>query len=79
MGKVKAQLIDLAYEPANDYEPDMGDYAQEKYENIFYEGIYCHDCEHSQITQDGYGTGDSPPLRECMIYEVKNCPGLLEN
>ena len=47
-------------------------------EDINDEGVYCKSCEHNEVTKDAYGTGDSPTMRECMIDDPDQCPGVME-
>lgn len=52
------------------------------YERIFEycqeDGKYCEDCPYSEGTKDGYGTGDSPTLYECVADSHVDCVGVDE-
>jgi len=48
-------------------------------ERVFEDGGFCQNCEHCELTKDGYGTGDSPTLRECTVDSPDNCIGVQEH
>ena len=45
-------------------------------EQVFEDGGFCKDCEWCETTKDGYGTGDSPTLRECTTDTPDDCIGV---
>jgi hypothetical protein len=56
----------------------LKDYIEEFYEKIaldaFDDGDACGTCKYYRITKDVYGTGDSPTVQGCEVYEFKDCP-----
>jgi len=52
-----------------------GDYLDRLKDQVFDDFTYCKDCDYCEATKDGYGTGDSPTLYEC-IGEPADCVGV---
>ena len=45
-------------------------------EQVADDGEFCKGCDWNEVTTDPYGTGDSPPLRECTAYNPDDCVGV---
>lgn len=86
MGRLKdAMIIDQETAELEQAEPDydyeyitLGEEEYERYQNIFDNGKYCEGCTYNQTTKDAYGTGDSPTMRECMVRNILDCPGMTD-
>jgi len=57
----------------------MTDYVRELWERVYELGSDCDSCMYNMTTTQNHESGYSPEqLRECIIPDIGQCPGVLD-